>query len=223
MFQVVGSKKQQCLILSAPAKSDKEKWVTMLWRLCVEGNSYSRAMGKYILFKRFSPGAPTYEGYLDYRFESHSRYIPWKTHYVVFRKDTLYAFHSSHDMSEPILIVRLLEYELSLDGVAKTVILSPHTFSSSKLVLKIGEFPKAMSKPDVTMDWQSVLTSFYQALRDSKTPTGNSAGGASNPVPSVSGAPSPMPERAPSALQLPSSPPTSPGRATLMDSTKLSV
>lgn len=109
------SSRHEAIILAAATKEQKDKWMRMLWRLCMEGHAYSRNMGKYALYKRIGPSSTLYEGYLDYRTDSAR--VPWKCHYFVMSRNTLYAFQSPADRHEPIVIIRLSEYELLSEKV----------------------------------------------------------------------------------------------------------
>jgi len=44
--------KHDVVVFNAPSKDMKDKWLSLLWRLSVEGEAYSRNMGKYYLHVR---------------------------------------------------------------------------------------------------------------------------------------------------------------------------
>lgn len=191
-FQLVfvghgNSSRHDSIILAAPTKEQKEKWLRMLWRLCIEGHAYSRNMGKYALYKRIGSSTTSYEGYMDYRTESLR--VPWKCHYFVLSRQTIYAFQSSADRTEPVVIIRLLEYELldtatetestaakaSIESGYNTLSLRPHQFYQPKYVFRFSAIPRAMVKPDPSMDWRSVLIQFYESYKLHSTSSTNVA------------------------------------------------
>jgi hypothetical protein len=181
-FQLVyvghsASARHDSIILAAATKEQKDKWLRMLWRLCIEGHAYSRNMGKYALYKRIGSSTTSFEGYMDYRTESAR--VSWKCHYFVLSRQTLYAFQSSTDRNEPIVIVRLLEYELLADSNAdsdsketsdsaeyRNIALRPHQFYQPKYLFRFSRtIPRAMVKPDPSAEWRSVLIQFYESYK----------------------------------------------------------